>query len=41
MGKQGLIKEEDQVSALHIECPSDQYQVAKGILVEIYSADAT
>jgi hypothetical protein len=41
MGKQGRIKEEDQVRALHIECPSDQYQVAKAILAEIYSADAT
>ena len=40
MGKQGKIKEEDQVRALHIEYPSDQYQVAKAILAEIYTADA-
>jgi uncharacterized spore protein YtfJ len=40
MGKQGRIKEEDQVRALHIECPAEQFQVAKAILAEIYSADA-
>ena len=40
MGKQGKIKEEDQVRALHIECPTEQFQVAKSILTEIYSADA-
>jgi hypothetical protein len=39
MGKQGKIKEEDQVQALHIECPTEQFQVAKLILTEIYSAD--
>ena len=41
MGKQGKIKEEDQVRALHVECPADQFQVTKAILAEIYSADAT
>jgi hypothetical protein len=40
MGKQGKIREEDQVRALHIECPSDQYQIVKAILAEIYAADA-
>jgi hypothetical protein len=40
MGKQGKIKEEDQVRALHIECPTEQFQVVKAILSEIYSADA-
>jgi hypothetical protein len=40
MGKQGKIKEEDQVQALHIECPTEQFQVVKAILSEIYSADA-
>ena len=40
MGKQGQIKEEDQVRALHIECPAEQFQLAKTILSEIYSADA-
>jgi hypothetical protein len=40
MGKQGKIKEEDQVRALHIECPTEQFQVVKSILTEIYSADA-
>jgi hypothetical protein len=40
MGKQGKIKEEDQVRALHVECPADQFQVTKAILAEIYSADA-
>ena len=40
MGKQGKIKEEDQVRALHIECPTEQFQVVKAILLEIYSADA-
>ena len=40
MGKQGWIKEEDQVRALHIKCLLDQYQVTKAILAEIYLADA-
>jgi hypothetical protein len=40
MGKQGRIKEEDQVRALHVECPADQFQVTKAILSDIYSADA-
>jgi hypothetical protein len=40
MGKQGQIKAEDQVRALHIECPAEQFQLAKTILSEIYSADA-
>lgn len=40
MGKQGKIKEEDQVRALHVECPSEQFQITKAILSDIYSADA-
>jgi hypothetical protein len=40
MGKQGQIKAEDQVRALHIECATEQFQVAKAILSEIYFADA-
>jgi hypothetical protein len=40
MGKQGRIKEEDQVRALHVKCPAEQFQVMKAILAEIYSADA-
>jgi hypothetical protein len=40
MGKQGKIKEEDQVRAMHIECPTEQFQVVKSILAEMYAADA-
>ena len=40
MGKQGRIKEEDQVRALRVECPSEHFQVTKAILMDIYSADA-
>ena len=39
IGKQGAMKEEDRVRALHIECPSEQFQVSKAILSDIYSAN--
>lgn len=39
MGKQGRIREEDQVRALHVECSAEQFQVAKAILSDIYSAN--
>ena len=39
IGKQGAMKEEDRVRALHIECPSEQFQVSKVILSDIYSAN--
>ena len=31
IGKQGAMKEEDRVRALHIECPLEQFQVSKAI----------
>ena len=37
--KQGAMKEEERVRALHIECPSDQFQVSKAILSDLYSAN--
>lgn len=40
MGKQGAIKEEDQVCTLHIKYPSEHFQVMKAILSDIYSANA-
>jgi hypothetical protein len=38
MGTQGKIKEEDLVRALHIECATEDYVLAKAILSDLYSA---
>jgi hypothetical protein len=38
MGTQGKIKEEDLVRALHIECATEDYVLAKAILSDMYSA---
>jgi hypothetical protein len=40
MGKQGRIKEEDQVRAMHVECPAEDFQLTKAILSDIYAANA-
>jgi hypothetical protein len=37
-GTQGKLKEEDLVRALHIECATEDYVLAKAILSDLYSA---